>query len=516
MLTASLSVPGSRGQCGPRAPREQANSEDPRSVEAPNRVDAASAAADSQPAPETGSPVSVSIYDRTRMDAWQWFAAPPYENTYAYVQSLLRIGMAQRIRRWDWALELTQAAVLDVPNNAVSSVSAQGQLGLGGTYYAAGSNNTEPAAAFLKQGYLRYSSEGGSLRLGRFEFFDGLETQPKNPTIGWLQSNRISQRLIANFGFSNAQRSFDGLDAHFNSGSWNITAMAARSDQGVFNMNGNPELNVDLQYLALTRSELKGHVLWRAFGIGYHDGRTFVTKTDNRALAVRSADHENIRIGTYGGNLLAAVPAGPGQFDFLFWGVGQNGSWGELSHSANAAAVEGGYQLTKVPSSPWLRGGWFRSSGDNNNSDGNHNTFFQVLTTPRLYARTPFYNLMNNKDEFVQIMDQPAKQLALRADIHWLQLTSGHDLWYLGGGAFDNKVFGYTGRPANGATSLASVPDISADWQATKNVALNFYYGYVQGKTVVAAIYPADRNSQFGYVEFVYKWGSKQRSTTGK
>ena len=33
--------------------------------------------------------------------------------------------------------------------------------------------------------------------------------------------------------------------------------MAARADQGVFNMNGNPELNVDLQYLALTRSEWK-------------------------------------------------------------------------------------------------------------------------------------------------------------------------------------------------------------------------------------------------------------------
>ena len=71
-----------------------------------------------------------------------------------------------------------------------------------------------------------------------------------------------------------------------------------------------------------------------AFAIGYHDGRTGLTKTDNRALAVRSADHQNIRIGTYGGDLLAAVPSGPGQFDFLFWGALQNGSWGELGHSA--------------------------------------------------------------------------------------------------------------------------------------------------------------------------------------
>jgi hypothetical protein len=463
-----------------------------------------------------GSPISLSVYDRTRVDSWQWFAAPPYANTYGYVESLLRVGIAQRIHRWDWALELSQPAVLDVPSDSVSSSTAQGQLGLGGTYYASNGNNTEPVAAFLKQGYLRYDGEDANIRIGRFEFFDGVETQPKNPTIGWLQANRIAQRLIANFGFSNAQRSFDGLDAHWNSGAWNVTGFAARSDQGCFNMNGNPELNVDLQYLALTRSELKGHLLWRAFGIGYHDGRTYVTKTDNRALAVRAADHENIRLGTYGGDVVTAIPAGPGQFDFLFWGVLQNGRWGSLGDSANAAAVEGGFQLTKVATSPWLRGGWFRSSGDNNATDATHNTFFQVLTTPRLYARLPFYNLMNDTDDFVQVIDQPTKKLALRADIHWLQLTSGHDLWYTGGGAFDNKVFGYTGRPANGATSLASVPDISADWQMTKNVGLNFYYAYAQGKTVVAAIYPRDRNTQFGYVEFVYRWGLSQRGTAGK
>ncbi len=469
-----------------------------------------------QSSSSSSSPLSVSIYDRTRIDSWQWFAAPPYDNTYGYVESLLRVGVAQRLHRWDWQLELTQPSVLDVPNDSVSPVTAQGQLGLGGTYYASNSNNTEPAAAFLKQGFVRLDGEGSHIRLGRFEFFDGQETRPANATIAWLQTNRIAQRLIGNFGFSNAQRSFDGLDAQWNAAGWNLSAMAARSDQGVFNMNGNPELNVDLQYVAATRSEFKQHMLWRAFASAYHDGRTGLTKTDNRALGVRSADHENIRIGTYGADLLTAVPAGPGQFDFLFWGALQNGSWGELGHEADATAVEGGYQLTRVATSPWLRGGWFRSSGDSNSTDGTHNTFFQMLPTPRVYARLPFFNLMNNTDEFVQVMDKPVKPLAVRADLHWLDLTSPHDLWYLGGGAYDNKVFGFTGRPANNATSLASLADISADWQVTKTVALNFYYAYAQGKSVVAAIYPTNRNMQYGYVEFVYRWGLDQKMNSGK
>lgn len=476
---------------------------------------AASALCQAQTSSTTSSPISISVYDRTRIDAWQWFAAPPEANTYGYVESLLRVGVAQRLHRWDWQLELAQPSVLDVPNNAVSPVTAQGQLGLGGTYYAA-NTNTELAAAFLKQGAVRFDGERTDLRIGRFEFFEGQETQPRNTTLAWLQANRIAQRLIGNFGFSNAQRSFDGLDAHWNAAGWNVSAMAARADQGVFNMNGNPELNVDLQYLAATRSEFKQHVLWRAFAAGYHDGRTGVTKTDNRALAVRSADHRNIRIGTYGADMLAVIPAGPGQFDFIFWGALQNGSWGSLGHSADAEAVEGGYQLMHIPTNPWLRGGWFRSSGDNNATDGTHNTFFQMLPTPRVYARVPFFNLMNNTDEFVQLMDKPVKQVAVRADLHWLSLTSPHDLWYLGGGAFDNKVFGFTGRPANNATSLASLVDMSADWQATKNVALNFYYSYAQGKTVAAAIYPTDHNLQYGYVEFVYHWGLAQKQGAGK
>ncbi|MFZ0747153.1 MAG: alginate export family protein [Terracidiphilus sp.] len=454
-------------------------------------------------------PVRVFVYDRTRMDAWQWFAAPPTSNSYAYVQSLQRIGMTQRFHRWDWELELSQPAIFDVPDNAVSPISAQGQLGLGGTYYAA-NNSSYPAAAFLKQGFVRFDGEDKNLRAGRFEFMDGMETRPKNPAVDWLQANRVASRLISNFGFTNAQRSFDGVDGQWQFGAWNFTVMAARSDQGVFNMNGNPELNVDIEYLALTRPQAGQHVLWRAFAAGYHDGRTGVTKTDNRALAVRSADHTNIRIGTYGGDLIADFPVGPGQFDFLFWGAVQNGRWGSQGHSAGAAALEAGYRMGKQVAAPWLRGGWFRSTGDNNSTDGTHNTFFQLLPTPRLYARLPFYNLMNNTDEFVQLMDKPVKRLALRSDLHWLRLTSGHDLWYQGGGAFDNKVFGFVGRPANGATSFASVPDISADWQTTKNIDLNFYYAYAQGKTVVAAIYPSNRNMQFGYVEFVYHWHSNQ------
>lgn len=117
---------------------------------------------------------------------------------------------------------------------------------------------------------------------------------------------------------------------------------------------------------------------------------------------------------------------------------------------------------------------------------------------------------MNNTDTFIQGIDKPVKRVVVRSDVHWVQLTTGKDFWYQGGGAFDNKVFGYTGRPGNGYSSFATVADVSADWQATRSLGVNFYYAHASGGSVISAIYPTGKNAQLGYAELVYRWGLKQ------
>jgi hypothetical protein len=456
---------------------------------------------------QSSTPPTVTLSLRERTNATQWFAATPNPEVYGHQDSMLRLALEQRIGRWDYRLELGQSAEFALPTDAVSPVSAQGQLGLGGTYYAANGNNQYPAAASLRQAYLRYhwGSDRLAARLGRFEFFDGQETQPRNEQLVWLQSNRIAQRLVGNFTFSNAQRSFDGVDLKWRGDTWDLTAMAARSVQGVFNMNANPELNVDLQYLAYTRQLAHGHVLVRGFAIGYHDGRTGIAKVDNRPAAIRALDHRNIRLGTYGADALATLPAGPVDFDLLFWGALQNGQWGALNQHSGAFATEGGLRFRSVPSKPWLRGGLWRSTGDNHPADSTHNTFFQLLPTPRVYARFPYFNLMNSTDSFVQVIDAPTRKLALRSDLHFLELTSGNDFWYGGGGAFDNKVFGYQARPGNGHGSFSQLADLSADYTFNSQWSFGAYYAYSFGRRAVATIYPSDHNAQYGFFELNYR-----------
>jgi len=163
-------------------------------------------------------------------------------------------------------------------------------------------------------------------------------------------------------------------------------------------------------------------------------------KTDNRPAAVRATDLGGINIGTHGGQFILAAPTSAGTFDLLGWGALQNGSWGELTQRSGAGAIEGGWQPTfwdRVH--PWLRGGYYYSSGDGNAAEGTHGTFFAILPTLRVYARFLSFNSMNNTDLFGEVMPRPAKKFTIRSDVHDLWPSNSHDLWYSGGGAFQPK-----------------------------------------------------------------------------
>lgn len=238
----------------------------------------------------------------------------------------------------------------------------------------------------------------------------------------------------------------------------------------------------------------------------YQDWRE-IAKTDNRPLAIRSADRTGLRANTFGGHYLDAIDNSAGPVGLLFWGVAQNGRWGVIDHAAFAYAVESGWQpATLRKLRPWLRAGFLHGSGDGDPSDAHHGTFFGVLPTPRPYARLPFFNLMNIDDAFGSLALRPNKAITLRTEAHSLRLASRHDLWYQGGGAFQPWSFGYIGRPSNGNRSLATLFDVTADWQIDAHLNVNAYLGRAIGKSVIGAIYPSSRNSTLGYLELGYRF----------
>jgi hypothetical protein len=238
----------------------------------------------------------------------------------------------------------------------------------------------------------------------------------------------------------------------------------------------------------------------RVFAMGYIDHRTLVLKTDNRSQPLRAADHGKIEVATYGMDYAHVYNADQaGRFDFLVWGAVQNGSWGNLAQHAGAFVGEPGWELP-VMLKPWISAGYSYGGGDGDPHNGRHSTFFQLLPTPRPYA----LSLLQHDEQRRRVRDAELasrSKLSLRSEVHALRLASASDLWYLGGGAFQPKTFGYTGRPSNGNRGLGNVWDLSADYQVTRSFSTTVYYAHAWGKGVIAAIYPKDANGQFVYLE---------------
>ena len=116
---------------------------------------------------------------------------------------------------------------------------------------------------------------------------------------------------------------------------------------------------------------------------------------------------------------------------------------------------------------------------------------------------------MNNQDVFGELLLKPVRKLSLRTDIHWLSLSNPRDLWYLGGGAYQQSTFGYTGRPSNGHSDLGTLFDGSLDYALTRKTTLTLYGGAVRGGSVEAAIYPVSAPnplSHFVYFEFLQRF----------
>ncbi len=445
---------------------------------------------------------------RSRIYYWDWFqGSPGTNNSYPYSGNLFRLSFSESLESLDWQLEFSVPFLLGLPTNSVAP-GAQGQLGLGASYWVANNKSQYSAMIFAKQGFVRFNGNHQSLRLGRFEFLDGSEVAPQDDTLAQLERDRVSARLIGNFGFSDVQRSLDGAQYLYNEGPNTFTFVGAMPTRGVFQTDGWGQLNIAVGYAAFTRQWTHGAYTseTRAMGIYYDDWRTIV-KTDNRPLAVREQDLDNIRIFTFGGHHLGALHTSAGTIDVLAWAVGQTGDWGQQIQRSYAYDLETGFQPDILPAvRPWIRGAYTLGSGDNNPNGHIHSTFFQILPTPRLFALFPFYNMENNQDIMGDVILRPGKRVTITTQFDSLALANANDLWYSGGGAFQPWTFGYTGRATGGAKSLANLYSTGLTVRANQHLTTSLYTGYAQGLAAIKAIYPLGHNGALGYAEVEYKF----------
>jgi len=444
---------------------------------------------------------------RVRAERWNWFDDGE-AGKYLFAGALARLGVERTGGETGFRLELAAPVLYGLPDDAVQPAPA-GQLGLGATYAAANFGEENAAQLFPKNAYVRFTRSRlrvtQTLRVGRFEFNDGLEVAPASSTIQAIKRDRIAQRLLGTFGWSHVGRSLDGAHWSRKENGGDVTVVVAAPTRGVFQADGWGTLPIAVAYGAWTRPVSpwgESSAELRLFGLQYADFRDDVVKTDARPLATRAADDDRVQVTTLGGHWVHAIAGRRGVVDVTLWGAGQAGSWGTQSHRAWAGVAELGVQPTGMsPLKPWLRGGISYGSGDGDAADDRHGTFFQVLPTPRPYARFPFYDMQNTTDVYGIMTLRPTPRFTLRGEAHGISLSSAEDLWYSGGGAFQMRSFGYQGRPSGGARNLARLLDLSGEFRITPDFVVTGYVARARAGRATRAAYPAGESGTLAYVE---------------
>lgn len=448
--------------------------------------------------------MSGEITMRNTYENWFDAASGDIDPSYDYFFTRSRLAVALHNPYIGAFVQAQHVYMWNLPEYSIAPA-PQGALGIGATYFSHARSNTDHSL-LIRQAYVDFPKlfiKGLSARVGRFDYADGQEvTYKKNPKVTWLKNARLSDRMLGAFDWSAYNRSFNGLQVAYDGQAFHLYTSVTHPTQGGFeNEAGKTISKIDLGNITATLKygELLKNTEIRVFYYYYNDHRNIPGVLGESGLR-----DGNIRINTFGAHGLHTENVKAGVVDLLFWGARQNGEWGAADHDAWAFAAEGGFQFTGVALKPWIRGGYFASSGDSNSGDGKHGTFYQMLPTARKYAFFPLYNLMNNEDLFIQAIVKPKEALTIRSDLHSVRLQNSHDLWYMGAGPTQGSgsIFGYVGRPGNNQKSLATVWDISPSYTFNKNYSANLYYGHAFGGDVIKSLYPNGTHANLFYTEF--------------
>src|SRR5438132_854937 len=173
--------------------------------------------------------VTLTLSDRLRGELVDWFrprGAPRGAGRYGFFASRLRAGVSVTLPHVQLVLQGQDTRLANLPGDAVFPPPV-GPLGPG-ALYVLHTHETTQGEPFLKLGFVTLRRSGLSLTGGRFEYADGLETEPANPTLAFLKRYRLAERLVGPFSYSHVSRSFDGGRVSYDRPDWNLSAMASR------------------------------------------------------------------------------------------------------------------------------------------------------------------------------------------------------------------------------------------------------------------------------------------------
>ena len=449
--------------------------------------------------------VTGSLYNTTRIESWSYFAPYPFiddpgDPTYTFFADRADIGVRVEGVRFDVAGAFNYVRLENLPPNSIGP----GGLGSGAFYFGAS------GLPYSYQLYMSGLSLGiksldgrAAVVIGRTTYSSGLESRSQSDALEALKQERIAGRLVGNAEWSEYQRRFDGVRFDFDRPSGHLSAAAYMPTQGVFEESANLTIpKVQMASVTFTRPSQSRE--WQVFTHVYRDRRAEKARPDNMRLGDSAVD---VTIAALGGSYVSVRPTRAGELDLVAWGAVELGDWYGQSQHAASFALEAGHWWPAASLTPRMRAGYLFASGDRDQNDSRHGTFFPMLPSSRQYTLSSVYTQMNVHDLFAELRLEPGRVKTM-VDVHHVNLASGNDLWYHGTGADSStgRFFGYSGRVTYGDTDLGTIVEGTADVPIVKHWSVNGYIGRMWGGDAVRRALFVDTHLLYAFVENVIRF----------
>jgi hypothetical protein len=380
--------------------------------------------------------------------------------------------------------------------------------------HKAGANNVDGLAVRQLFGEARLDSENW-FRVGRQDLKDASAISYEEGNWTYLKHNRLAQRLVGGVGWTHGERSYDGISMRMEQQGHVLQLYAAEPTTGVFEIDRMYKRQKDVIFGGLEwtveRDTWLENTELGAFFIGYADDR----ETDKLVAPYFG----KIQVYTVGLSSLGVYPVGPGNIDVILWGAMQFGNYVDsipggsampsstlkLNQFAGAFIAEVGYQLPDVWAKPWLRTGVNFASGDSDRTDGDRNTFFNILPTNHMYYgyadQLAFSNLI---DLLVQLKLSPTPKLGVELAFHQFWLSTKNDYRYSGSGAYAKDSLGYSRSVSNGSNNVGQEIDFVVNYKVNQHLGLMAGVAHLFGGKVLSSSSDDDVNWAFFEVALSY------------
>lgn len=377
----------------------------------------------------------------------------------------------------------------------------------------------QDARAFGVEGTtVGFANDGANNRMDIHQgYFDlrKLFDLPLTVRVGRQEIVWGDHRVIGNLVWSNQGRVFDGGRFMWDTDAIHAEVFAAKVDEHGFFGNagkkaGTFDDNADESIYAaqLAFKKLVPGALLELMYIQKNDQDNVANSAVTNLYAVASnaaADplhlgSGNVIIHDFGVRIDGKLP-NLDAVDYTIESHGQVGDYGDMNQKAWAFAGRTGYTFKEVAWKPRIGFEYDFASGDDDPTDGTHETFDNLYPTNHWQGNYGFIDLLswqNMHDFRGNIKVAPTSKMTVQVDYHYYLLAEEEDGWYQAGGAL------VAARPAGGFTSndnnLAQEVDLTISYQLYKNVGILAGYSFFKAEDWIENNID-DFDTNWGYIQ---------------